>query len=81
MKYRTRDNTVGIATDYGPDDRGVGVRALWGQEVSFLQVIQTASTTLPVSYPMDTGSSSPGVKRQGREADNSPPTSAEVKKM
>jgi hypothetical protein len=23
----------------------------------------------------------PGVKRQGREADNSPPTSAEVKKM
>jgi hypothetical protein len=27
------------------------------------------------------GALSPGVKRQGREADHSPPTSAEVKKM
>jgi hypothetical protein len=30
---------------------------------------------------MDTGGSFPEVKRQGREADHSPPTSAEVKKM
>jgi hypothetical protein len=30
---------------------------------------------------MGTGGSFPGVKRQGREADHSPPTSAEVKKM
>jgi hypothetical protein len=30
---------------------------------------------------MGTGSSFPGVKRQGREDDHSPPTSAEVKKM
>jgi hypothetical protein len=30
---------------------------------------------------MDTGGSFPGVKRQGREADQSPLTSAEVKKM
>jgi hypothetical protein len=30
---------------------------------------------------MGTGGSSPGVKRQGREADHSPPASAEVKKM
>jgi hypothetical protein len=35
----------------------------------------------PTSYKMGTGSSSPGLKRQGREADHSPPTSAEVKKM
>jgi hypothetical protein len=28
-----------------------------------------------------TGGSFPGVKRQGREADHSPPTSAEVKKI
>jgi hypothetical protein len=27
------------------------------------------------------GALSPGVRQQGREADNSPPTSAEVKKM
>jgi hypothetical protein len=30
---------------------------------------------------MGTGESFPGVKRQGREADHSPPTSAEIKKM
>jgi hypothetical protein len=30
---------------------------------------------------MGTGGSFPGVKRKGREADHSPPASAEVKKM
>jgi hypothetical protein len=35
----------------------------------------------PTSYKMGTGASSLGVKRQGREADHSPTTSAEVKKM
>jgi hypothetical protein len=35
----------------------------------------------PTSYKLCTGDSFPGVKRQGREADHSPPTSAEVKKM
>jgi hypothetical protein len=33
------------------------------------------------SYTMGTGRSFSGVKRPGREADHSPPTSAEVKKM
>jgi hypothetical protein len=33
------------------------------------------------SYPVGTGFSSLGVKRPGRQADHSPPTSAEVKKM
>jgi hypothetical protein len=33
------------------------------------------------SYQMGSEGSSPGVKRQGLEADHSPPTSAEVKKM
>jgi hypothetical protein len=35
----------------------------------------------PTSYTMGTGGSFPGVKQPGREADHSPPTSAEVKKM
>jgi hypothetical protein len=35
----------------------------------------------PASRPMDTGALSPEVKRQRREADHSPPTSDEVKKM
>jgi hypothetical protein len=34
----------------------------------------------PTSYPMGTGTLSPGVKRPEREADNSPPSSAKVKK-
>jgi hypothetical protein len=33
----------------------------------------------PASYPMGTGALSLGVKRQGREADHLPPSSAEVK--
>jgi hypothetical protein len=35
----------------------------------------------PTSYTMGTGGSFPGVKRPGREADHSPPTSAAVKEM
>jgi hypothetical protein len=64
-----------IATCYELDDLGVGVRVpvrssyhpdwLWGH---------------PASYPMGAGTFSRGVKRQGREADHSPPSSAEVKK-
>jgi hypothetical protein len=34
----------------------------------------------PSSYPMGTGGFSQWIKRLGREADHSPPTSAEVKK-
>jgi hypothetical protein len=45
------------------------------------QIIQTGSGVHPTSYPMGTGGSSPGVKRPGREADHSPPASAEVQKM
>jgi hypothetical protein len=36
-------------------------------------------TQPPIQWVL--GPLSPGVKRQGREADDSPPTSAEVKKM
>jgi hypothetical protein len=46
-----------------------------------LRVVQTGSGVHPTSYTMGTGSPFPGVKRPGREADHSPPTSAEVKKM
>jgi hypothetical protein len=46
-----------------------------------LHIVQTGSGVHPTSYKMGIGSSFPGVKRQGRKADHSPPTSAEVKKM
>jgi hypothetical protein len=44
-------------------------------------MVETGSGVHPTSYKMGTVGSFPGVKRQGREADHSPPTNAEVKKM
>jgi hypothetical protein len=41
--------------------------------------VQTGSGAHPPSYPMGTMGSFPGVKRPGREADHSPPSSAEGK--
>jgi hypothetical protein len=69
----------GIATGYGLDDRGVGVRVPVGLRIFTHHVVQTGSGVHPTSYPMGTGDSFPGVKRPGREADHTP-TSAEVKK-
>jgi hypothetical protein len=50
-------------------------------KISLLHVVQRGSGVHPTSYTMGTGGSFPGVKRPGREADHSPPTSAEVRKM
>jgi hypothetical protein len=77
----SRDSAVGIATGCGLDDREVGVRIPVGSRFSLLHVVETGSEVHPTSYPMGTGGSFPGVKRRGREADHSPPTNAEVKKM
>jgi hypothetical protein len=61
---------------------GEGVRVPVGKKFLLLHIVQTGSGVHPTSYKMGTtGGSSPGVKRQGREANHSPPTSAEVKKM
>jgi hypothetical protein len=49
---QSRDSAVGIATGYGLDDRGVGVRVQEGQEFSLLHVVQTGSGVHPTSYPM-----------------------------
>jgi hypothetical protein len=78
ISIRSHDSAVGIATGYGLDDRGVGVLVPVG-DFSLLLVVQTDSGAHPASYPMGTGGSFPGVKRPGREAGRSPPTSAEVK--
>jgi hypothetical protein len=51
------------------------------KKFSLLHIVQTGSGIHPTSYKMGTGGSFPGVKLQGREADHSPPTSVEVKKM
>jgi hypothetical protein len=50
------------------------------KDFSFNLCVQTGSEAHPASYPMGTGGPFPGTKaRPGREADHSPPSSAEVK--
>jgi hypothetical protein len=51
-----------------------------GQEFSLLRVVKTGSGAHTAFYQMGTWALSPWVKRPGRESDDSPPTSAEVKK-
>jgi hypothetical protein len=76
-----RDSSVGLATGYGWIRGGRELESRQGKKLSHLHIVQTGSEVHPTSYKMGTGGSFSGVKRQGREADHSPPTSAEVKKM
>jgi hypothetical protein len=48
-------------------------------ELSHHRRVQTDSGVHPASYPLGARGSYLGVKLQGRETDNSPPCSAEVK--
>jgi hypothetical protein len=70
-----------IVSDYGLDDRAIEVRSPTGTEdFSSSPCFQTGSGAHPASYPMGTGGSFPGGKaRPGRDADHSPPSSAEFK--
>jgi hypothetical protein len=76
----SRDSSAGIALGYGLDDRDSRVRFPVGGVGIFLF---TASRTAlgPTKPPIQRVSGAPslGVKRPGREADHSPPSSAEVK--
>jgi hypothetical protein len=57
-----------------------GIRFLAGDiDFSLFHRVQTGSETHPICYSMGTGALSLAVKRQRREADHSPPPSAEVK--
>jgi hypothetical protein len=69
-----------IVSDYGLDDRAIGVRFPAGaKDFSCSLCVQTGSEAHPSSCPMGTGGPSPGVKaRPGRDADHSPPSSDEV---
>ena len=57
---------------------GVGLPAP-ARKYSVLHSVHTGSGAHPTSCPMGAGSVSQGVKRPGREADRSHPSSAEVK--
>jgi hypothetical protein len=82
MKWieESSDGSVGIALGYGLDDRGSRVRFLAGAgNFSLHHRIQNGSgpTQPPIQWvPV---ALSLGLKRPGREADHSPPSSAEVK--
>jgi hypothetical protein len=77
--WRSHDSSVGIALGYGLDVRGFDSRRGLG---IFLFTTAVSGTALgPTQPPIQCvpGALSLGVKRPGREADHSPPTSAEVK--
>jgi hypothetical protein len=67
-------------SDYGLDDRAIGVRSPAGtKDFSSNLCVQTDSEAHPVSCTMGTAGPFPGGKtRPGRDADHSPPSSAEV---
>jgi hypothetical protein len=73
---------AGIATVYGMDDRGVGVRVPLRSRI-FFSPRRPYGTWGPPSFLSNgyRGFFLPEVKRPGREADHSPPNSAEVKKI
>jgi hypothetical protein len=76
---RSRRRSGGIVSDYGLDDRAIEVRSPTGADFSSSPCVQTGSGAHPASYPMGAGGSFPGGKaRPGRDADHSPPSSAEV---
>jgi hypothetical protein len=77
---KSRDSSVGRALGYRLDDRDSRVRFLAGAgNFSLHHRVRNSSGAHPASYPMGTRGSSLAVKRRGREADHSPPSSAEVK--
>jgi hypothetical protein len=76
--YGSRGSSVSIVSDYGLDDGGsIPDRA---EDFSSSLCVQTGSGVHPASCKMGTGGPFPGGKaRLGRDADHSPPSSAEVK--
>jgi hypothetical protein len=78
IMYQTlvgRDSSVGIATAYGLD--GTGIESRWGRDFPHLSRPALRPTQPPVQWVPGL---SRGKVRTGRDADPSPPPSAEVKK-
>jgi hypothetical protein len=76
----SRVSSGSIVSDYGLDDRVIGVRSPAGaKDFSSSLFVQTSSGAHPASCTMGTGGPSPGGKaRPGHDADHSHPSSAEV---
>jgi hypothetical protein len=77
--FKSRDSSVGTALRYGLDDRSSRVRFPAGAgNFSLHHRVQNGFGAHPASYPVGTTGSSLGVEWLGREADHSPPSSADV---
>jgi hypothetical protein len=80
VKGVSRVSSGSIVSDYGLADRAIGVRSPAGaKDFSSNLCVQTGSEAHPASCTMGTGGPFPwGKARRGRDADHSPPSSAEV---
>jgi hypothetical protein len=78
---RSLGSSVSIVSDYGLDDRAIGIRFPAGEkDFSSNFCVQTGYEAHPTSCTMGTGGPLPGGKaRSGRDADHLLPSSAEVK--
>jgi hypothetical protein len=76
----SRGSSGSIVSDYGLDDRAIWVRSPAGaKDFSYGLFVQNGSGAHPAFCTMGTGVPFPGTKaRPGRDADHSPPSSAEV---
>jgi hypothetical protein len=74
------DSLVGIATGYGLDCRGVGVRVPVGSRIFFSTSSRPGLGSIQPPIQWVPEALSQGVKRPVHGADDSPPASAEVKK-
>jgi hypothetical protein len=81
ITLESRDSSVGIALSYWLDDRSSRVRFPAGAgNFSLHHSVENGFGAHPASYLMGNNRGSfPGGKVGGREADHSPPSSAEVK--
>jgi hypothetical protein len=75
---QSRNSAIGIATACGPDGGGVGVWVQVGAGFFSHPSRPDRFRGSTASYQMSTWGYFSGVKRLGREADLSPPTSDEV---
>jgi hypothetical protein len=80
---KSRVSSGSIVSDYGLDDREIGVRSpAWKKDFSSTLCVQPGSGAHPASCTIGTGGPFPGGKaRPGRDADHSPPSSAEVENV
>jgi hypothetical protein len=79
--YPSQDSAVGIVTGYRLDDQEVEIRVPVGSRI-FISPLSSRPALGPTQPSLQwvPEALSPGVKRPGHEADNSPPTSAKVNK-